>query len=40
MFDIAHRKYLWAALGLAAIGRGLVPSSAAATDALPLRRAA
>jgi len=40
MFDIAHRKYLWASLVLAAIGRGLVPSSAAATDALPLRRAA
>jgi len=39
-FDIAHRKYLWAALGLAAIGRGLVPSSAAVADALPLRRAA
>ena len=39
-FDIAHRKYLWAVLGLAAIGRGLVPSSSAATEAVPLRRAA
>jgi O-antigen ligase len=37
-FDIAHRKFLWAALGLAAIGRPLLP--AARTAEAPLRRAA
>jgi O-antigen ligase len=37
MFDIAHRKFLWAALGLAAIGRPLFPAAAAEA---PLRRAA
>src|SRR5262245_20652729 len=32
-FDIAHRKYLWALLGLAAIGRTLVPAARVSSDA-------
>ena len=39
-FDIAHRKYLWVVLGLASVGRGLVPAARASLDAAPLRRAA
>ncbi|HJQ75405.1 MAG TPA: O-antigen ligase family protein [Gaiellaceae bacterium] len=38
-FDVAHRKYLWATLALATLGRHLVPAARMAS-AEPFRRAA
>ena len=39
-FDIAHRKYLWVTLGLAAVGSLRVARAAAAPARAPVRRAA
>ena len=39
-FDIAHRKYLWVALGVAALGRLHVSRAAAAAAPVSVRRAA